>query len=171
MNDEKSHSVDSLPVGKENGAEAPFFIEEKEPERVHLLKKVTLLNAVTIIVGSVIGSGIFVSPTGILELTNSIGSALFVWVGCGVIALLGSLCYAELGTCIPKSGAEYAYLMEAFGPIPAYLFGWTSVLVIRPSSCAIIAMVFAEYVAKPFYHDCDPPVYLIKLLAAVCISK
>ncbi|XP_068811540.1 B(0,+)-type amino acid transporter 1 isoform X3 [Struthio camelus] len=81
----------------------------------------------------------------------------------------GALCFAELGTTIPKSGGEYPYLMEAFGPIPAFLFSWTSLLVTKPSSFAIICLSFAEYAAAPFYPGCDPPLVVIKCLAAAAI--
>ena len=146
-------------------------VSSNKIDRVKLKKEVSLINAITLIVGAVIGSGIFVSPTGILEKSGSVGSSLLVWLGCGAIALLGCLCYAELGTCVKKSGAEYSYLWEGFGPIPAFLFSWTSILIIRPSAGAIIAMIFAEYVSKPFYPDCEAPVALIKLLACVCLGK
>lgn len=149
------------------------FLPDKEKgeasERIGLKKNVSLLNGIGLIVGTVIGSGIFVSPTSILEESNSIGASLLVWLGCGLIALFGSLCYAELGTFIKKSGGEYAYLMDAFGRIPAFLFAWTSVLIIRPASGAIIALTFAEYVAKPFYPDCEAPTHLVKLLACSCL--
>lgn len=150
----------------------PFLPDEEKGEasgRIHLKKNVTLINGIGLIVGTVIGSGIFVSPTSILEETNSIGASLLIWLGCGFIALFGSLCYAELGTFIKKSGGEYAYLMESFGRVPAFLFAWTSVLIIRPASGAIIALTFAKYVAKPFYTDSEAPRYLLKLLACSCL--
>ena len=149
----------------------PFLDEEKGEQKIALKKNVSIINGVGLIVGTVIGSGIFLSPTSILEETNSIGASLLVWLGCGLLALFGSLCYAELGTMITKSGGEYSYLMVAFGRIPAYLFAWTSVLIIRPASGAIIALTFAEYVAKPFYPDSQPPTYLMKLLACSCLGK
>lgn len=152
----------------------PFLPDEEKGEasgRIHLKKNVTLINGIGLIVGTVIGSGIFVSPTSILEETNSIGASLLIWLGCGFIALFGSLCYAELGTFIKKSGGQYAYLMEAFGRVPAFLFAWTSVLIIRPASGAVIALTFAEYVAKPFYADSEAPTYLLKLLACSCLGK
>ena len=149
----------------------PFLDEEKGEQRIALKKNVSVVNGIGLIVGTVIGSGIFLSPTSILTETNSIGASLLVWLGCGLLALFGSLCYAELGTLITKSGGEYSYLMAAFGRIPAYLFAWTSVLIIRPASGAIIALTFAEYVAKPFYPDCQPPTYLMKLLACSCLGK
>lgn len=72
---------------------------------------------------------------------------------------------------ITKSGGEYPYLMEAFGPIPAFLFSWTSLLVTKPSSFAIICLSFAEYASAPFYPGCDPPQAVIKCLAAAAIGK
>lgn len=83
----------------------------------------------------------------------------------------GALCFAELGTMITKSGGEYPYLMEAFGPIPAFLFSWSSVIVMKPSSFAIICLSFAEYASAPFYPGCEPPEVVIKCLAAAAIRK
>ena len=133
----------------------------------------SIINGVFLAVNTVIGSGIFMSPTNILEETNSIGVYLLVWLGCGLLALFGSLCYAELGTCIKKSGGEYSYLMEAFGRIPAYLFAWTSVLIIRPASGAIMALTFAKSIMLPFYSACEaqPSVHLIKCMACCCLGK
>lgn len=72
---------------------------------------------------------------------------------------------------ITKSGGEYPYLMEAFGPIPAYLFSWTSLFIIKPSSFAIICLSFSEYAAAPFYSGCKPPQAVIKCLAAAAIRE
>ncbi|XP_076802749.1 b(0,+)-type amino acid transporter 1-like isoform X1 [Clavelina lepadiformis] len=138
---------------------------------VHLKRDVTLLGGVSVIVGSMIGSGIFISPVGVLKNVGSVGASLVVWMVCGLVAVCGSLTYAELGTMIPKSGAEYPYLKEAFGPIPAFLFAWTSSLVIKPSAVAIIGLVFGEYLIHPFFPDCEPvPLLVIKLASACCIS-
>ena len=138
---------------------------------LQLEKTVTVFGGIGLIVGSIIGSGIFLSPKYVLESTGSIGLSLIVWVLSGLIALFGSLCYAELGTSIPKSGGEYAYLYEAFGPVPAFLFSWTATLVIRTSAAAIISMIFAEYVAQSFYDDCKVPSEVIKVLAFFCIGN
>lgn len=83
----------------------------------------------------------------------------------------GALCYAELGTMITKSGGEYPYLMEAFGSIMAYLYSWITVMVLKPSSFAIITLSFAEYASTPFYPGCTAPLLVTKSLAAVAISK
>ncbi|NXX26289.1 BAT1 protein, partial [Nicator chloris] len=131
--------------------------------------KVGLFTGICMIVGTIIGSGIFVSPKSVLANVEAVGPCLIVWTACGVLATLGALCFAELGTMITKSGGEYPYLMEAFGPIPAFLFSWTSLLVTKPSSFAIICLSFAEYASAPFYPGCDPPQVVIKCLAATAI--
>ena len=87
------------------------------------------------------------------------------------LCIPGALCFAELGTMITKSGGEYPYLMEAFGPIPAYLFSWSSLFVIKPSSFAIICLSFSEYVCAPFYSGCSPPQVVVKSLAAAAICE
>lgn len=91
--------------------------------------------------------------------------------GSPLLYVPGALCFAELGTMITKSGGEYPYLMEAFGPIPAYLFSWTSLFVIKPSSFAIICLSFSEYASAPFYSGCQPPEIVVKCLAAAAICE
>ena len=140
-------------------------------ERLSLKKELTLINGLGIIVGTIIGSGIFMSPTDVLGMTHSVGLSLLVWLGAGILAIGGGLCYIELGTSIPKSGAEYAYLMEAFGPIPAYLFAWTYVWIIQPAGNAIQAITFAQYTVKPVFFECEPPEEALKLMAITVLGE
>uniref|UniRef100_A0A8D1TQJ5 b(0,+)-type amino acid transporter 1 n=2 Tax=Sus scrofa TaxID=9823 RepID=A0A8D1TQJ5_PIG len=144
-------------------------LQSTEPKTTNLQKELGLFSGICIIVGTIIGSGIFISPKSVLSNTEAVGPCLIIWAACGILATLGALCFAELGTMITKSGGEYPYLMEAFGPIPAYLFSWTSLFVIKPSSFAIICLSFSEYVSSPFYAGCSPPQVVVKFLAAAAI--
>lgn len=146
---------------------------EKSPQvdSPQLKKRITLVNGVAIIVGTIVGSGIFVSPKGVYEHAGSLGVSLVVWALCGVFSMFGALCYAELGTCITKSGGDYAYLMEAFGPALAFLRLWVGLLVIRPATQAVLALTFGYYMLDPFYPTCRPPDEALRLLAAVCLCE
>jgi len=100
-------------------------------EAVELKPKMTLLNGCTVIVGSIIGSGIFVSPTGVLKNTGSVNMALLVWILSGVFSMIGAYCYAELGCMIKKTGADYAYIMVTFGPFVAFIRLWVEVRILH----------------------------------------
>lgn len=138
-------------------------------DTVNLKPKVSLINGITIIVGSIIGSGIFVSPKGVLENAGSVGVSLIIWVACGLFSMIGAYCYVELGTSIIKSGADYAYMYEAFGPCLAFLRLWVECMIVRPCSQAIVALTFSYYVIEPLFPDCEQPDIAVRLLAVVCI--
>lgn len=139
--------------------------------KIKLKRKITLMNGVALIVGTIIGSGIFVSPAGVFQSTQSVGVSIVVWCLSGAFSTLGALCYAELGTSITKSGGDYAYIYVAFGPLAGFLRLWVALLIIRPTTQAIVALTFAQYAAKPFFPDCEPPESALRLLAAVCLCK
>ncbi|XP_077166264.1 B(0,+)-type amino acid transporter 1 [Paroedura picta] len=151
------------------GTDDGLSIKSKKSKSMNLQKEVGLLSGICVIVGTVIGSGIFISPKSVLANVGAVGPCLVIWAACGILSMLGALCFAELGTMITKSGGEYPYLMEAFGPIPAYLFSWTALVVIKPSAFAITCLSFAKYALAPFYPGCDPPVAVVKCSAAAAI--
>ncbi|XP_018569638.1 large neutral amino acids transporter small subunit 1 [Anoplophora glabripennis] len=136
---------------------------------VKLQRKITLMNGVALIIGTIIGSGIFVAPAGVYVSTKSVGISIIIWCLSGLFSTLGALCYAELGTSVTRSGGDYAYIYVAFGPLAAFLLLWVSLLIIRPTTQAIVAITFAEYAAKPFFDECGPPENSVRLLAAVCL--
>lgn len=77
----------------------------------------------------------------------------------------------SIGTMIPKSGGDYAYIHEAFGPLPAFLYLWAALLVIMPAGNAITALTFANYILQPFWPECDPPLNAVRLIAAAVVCK
>jgi amino acid transporter len=104
--------------------------------------------ALCLIVGSVIGSGIFVVPARVASEVPAIGGIALGWIVGGLFSLAGALTLAELGAMLPDAGGPYVYLRKAYGDVPAFLFGWTEFLVIRTGSVATLASAFAMYFAQ-----------------------
>ena len=150
------------------------FVETED--KVQFKRQIKLINGIAIVVGTIIGSGIFVSPKGVYGSSNcSLVGSLVVWGLCGLFSMLGSLCYAEMGTTITRSGGDYAYIYEGFGPFFAYLNLWISIIVIRPTTQAIMALTFANYILGPFYPSTEPgctaPDMAIRMLAAIALCE
>jgi len=108
-------------------------------------RSVGLLQTIAVSVGVAIGSGIFRVPATVAAQLHAPGAILLCWVLGGIIALCGALTVAELAGALPRSGGIFAYLLEAYGPVPAFLFGWTELVVIRAAALGAIATIFAEY--------------------------
>ncbi|XP_054652346.1 b(0,+)-type amino acid transporter 1 isoform X1 [Dunckerocampus dactyliophorus] len=140
-----------------------------EAQKLSLKREVGLVGAVSLIGGTMIGSGIFMSPQTVLATIGSPGASLVVWACCGLLVILASFCYAELGTVIRESGGEYIYILRTSGPVVAFMLIFSSVLFARPAGVAGIALSFAQYVVAPFYSECAPPVLLVKCVAAAAI--
>lgn len=110
-------------------------------------RDLNLLDATMIVVGIMIGSGIFIVSADIARTVGSAGMLLTVWVVTGVITLIGALSYGELGGLFPQAGGQYVYLREAFNPLTAFLYGWTFFMVIQTGSIAAVGVAFAKYLA------------------------
>ncbi len=111
-----------------------------------LPRRLSLLNAVTIVVGTIIGSGIFLVPNLIARNLHSPAMVIAVWVFTGVLSFFGALAYAELGGMMPATGGQYVYLREAFGPLAGFLCGWTYFFVVLSAAVAWLSIAFANYV-------------------------
>ncbi len=115
-----------------------------EPANAYV-RRLSTWDAAMIVIGGVIGAGIFRNPATIAQQTSSGLQVLILWVIGGLLTLAGVLCYAELGARRPQAGGTYVYLREAFGQLPAFLFGWTMALINYPGSVAAVATIFADY--------------------------
>src|SRR5467141_2078883 len=113
-----------------------------------LPRRLGLFSAVAVLVGSTIGSGIFRSPAGIAERIPDAKLFFAAWIVGGLCILAGALTYAELAGALPQTGGVFVYLREAFGRMPAFLFGWAELTIIRASALGAIATVFAEYLLR-----------------------
>ncbi|KAM3595347.1 uncharacterized protein V6R79_022064 [Siganus canaliculatus] len=142
---------------------------DKDPKKLTMKREIGLIGAISIISGTIIGSGIFMSPQFLLGYVGSPGASLVIWAFAGVLSIFAALCYAELGTIIPESGGEFIYILRIYGSCPAFFAAFTSVLLIRPFSHVAKALTISEYVAAPFYNDCDPPQLVLKCGAAAAI--
>jgi APA family basic amino acid/polyamine antiporter len=102
------------------------------------------------VMGGIIGAGIFLNPAIVAQRVGTAGLTLGVWVLGGAVALAGAFCFGELGARRPRAGGGYVYLRDAFGPLPAFLYGWTLLLVIATGAIAAVAVTFARYAAALF---------------------
>jgi APA family basic amino acid/polyamine antiporter len=108
-----------------------------------------LRELVLIVIGTVIGSGIFIVPATVLQQTaGNVGPAMLVWLVAGILSLLGALTYGELGAMDPEAGGLYVYIRDAFGELPAFLYGWTLFFVISSGSVATLAVASTDYVGQ-----------------------
>src|SRR5262245_58967570 len=108
----------------------------------------SVLDAVALIVGVVVGAGIFKTPALVAAHADGSGVFLAVWLLGGVISLIGALCYAELATAYPHTGGDYHYLRRAFGQDMAFLFAWARMMVLQTGSIAMLGFVFGDYAAQ-----------------------
>jgi amino acid transporter len=131
-------------------------------------KQITLFQGVAIIAGIIIGSGIFVSPVGILIHVRSVGVSLIMWGVCGLYNTLCALCYAELGASMPQSGGEYVYIKRAFGDFVAFLCLWINFTLICPVGVAALSLIASLYILQPLFPTCMVPP-MPEMFIGICI--
>ncbi|MFN7992343.1 MAG: amino acid permease [Bryobacteraceae bacterium] len=119
---------------------------------VELRRDLTTLGAIAIVIGTVIGSGIFLVPRAMVLRVGSAPMVFAVWVFGGLLTLCGALSYAELAAAMPEAGGEYVYLREAYGPLWGFLYGWTQMWVAKSGSIATLATAFFYYLTNFFPH-------------------
>ncbi|XP_052101902.1 Y+L amino acid transporter 2-like [Mytilus californianus] len=151
---------------KDNGTPPVVEIERKDKHSDFQMKKsLNLVHCVAIMIAVTGHSSIFISPAAILKSAGSVGASLIVWLVGGLINMMLALCFAELGTMLPKAGGPYAYVMRTFGPLPGFLILWGYVVLISGPFWAFLAYTAALYIFQPFFPDCEAPENAVKLLA------
>jgi amino acid transporter len=123
-------------------------LNEHQETKIQPTTHLSLLDAVALIVGIVVGVGIFKTPSQVAANVNNEIDFLLVWLGGGLISLIGALCYGELASTYPHVGGEYHYLSRAWGKMIAWLFAWSRLMVIQTGSIAILAFVFGDYLSE-----------------------
>jgi basic amino acid/polyamine antiporter, APA family len=109
------------------------------------VRRLGVFDAAMVTVGGIIGAGIFLNPAVVAQRVHTAPLILVTWIVGGVIAAMGALCFAELGSRRPEAGGGYVYLRDAFGPLPAFLYGWTFFMIVNTGGMAAVAVTFARY--------------------------
>src|SRR5881628_3362838 len=136
---------------------------------MELPRKLGLFSTITVLIGSTIGSGIFRSSAGIAARIPDERLFFAAWIIGGVCVMAGALTYAELASALPRTGGVFVYLREAFGRLPAFLFGWAELTVVRASALGAIATVFAEYLLRMLNIPRTETSHMVHYVAAASI--
>ena len=127
--------------------------------QTEFVRAISRLDATALVVGSMIGSGIFIVSAEIVREVHAPGLLLLVWALSGVVTLMGALTYGELAAMFPRAGGQYVYLREGISPLFGYLYGWTLFVVIQTGTIAAVAVAFARFTAV-FWPQLSPDVFL-----------
>lgn len=134
------------------------------PESAGFVRALGLFDSTTIVVGSMIGSGIFIVSADISRNTGSTGGLLAAWIITGLLTVAAALSYGELAAMMPKAGGQYVYLREAYSPLWGFLYGWTLFLVIQTGTIAAVAVGFARYLGV-VWPAISPSAYIVPPIA------
>lgn len=160
----------------ENKSNAHVVAENGKGTSTTVVKKrVGTLQAISIVIGTMIGAGIFASTAPVFKCAKSTGLSIVVWGASGILCMFCSLSYLELATMFPKSGGEFLYLGKTYGEIPAFLYVYATVLIMKPATLSAVTLVSAEYIIQPFlnkpYFPMEDQVLITKVLAAFIFGK
>ncbi|XP_030831844.1 cystine/glutamate transporter isoform X1 [Strongylocentrotus purpuratus] len=170
-----NHLIEADTMSQDEIRNRPDEMDEQasssSSEPIVLGRNVGLPGCIGMVMGIIIGTGIFISPAGVLAGSGgSVGLSLVIWVICASIATCGAMCYTELSLTSGKSGGEFIFILEHFGPVLAFLRMWTILAIIMPCISAIQGITIANYLTTPFFSDCEHvPVDAIRLIAVVVI--
>ncbi|KAK7905255.1 hypothetical protein WMY93_017862 [Mugilogobius chulae] len=142
---------------------------EKQPEALKIKREIGLIGGISIVSGTMIGSGIFMSPQFVLSYVGSPGASLLVWALSGVLSMFAALCYTELGTIITESGGEVIYIFRTYGSLLAFFATLNLIVLSKPFGLAAMAISISEYAMAPFFPGCAPPQLVVKCAAAGAI--
>jgi basic amino acid/polyamine antiporter, APA family len=141
----------------------------KSPDAIEA--KLGLWDAVSIVVGIIIGVGIFETPALVFKEIQDSWTVIGLWAVCGLVTLIGALCFAELAAAYPRSGGEYVYLTRAFGPLTGFLFAWAQLTVIRSGSIAVVSYIFGFHAAALLGLDTNgSSVFILAGLSVVALT-
>src|SRR5712672_4851047 len=121
--------------------------EKIDNKATSLLRALGPIDATMIVIGSMIGSGIFITSAESSRLSGAPGWLLLAWVVAGLLTITGALCCSELATMMPRAGGVYVFLREAYGPALGFSFGWTLFLVVQTGTIAAVAIAFGRFLA------------------------
>ncbi|MBK1440325.1 amino acid permease [Parapedobacter sp. ISTM3] len=145
---EESKVVNAFTTTSKNGQATPTLPYSEVQEDKNPRPLIRIIDAITIIVGIVVGAGIFRTPSIVAANTGSPELFLSVWLLGGLVSLIGALCYAELSTTFPNTGGDYHFLMRAFGKRFAFLFAWARLSIIQTGSIALLAYIIGDYLSQ-----------------------
>jgi len=145
-------------------------IRAEEQSRTLLPRSLGLISAIAVLIGSTIGTGIFRSPAGIATKVPDEGLYLLLWAMGGFFSLCGALTLAELAGALPHTGGVFVYLREGWGKLPAFLFGWSELTIIRASALGAVSTVFAEYLLRLFRIDSPGAVHYVAAGAILLVA-
>src|ERR671933_451627 len=114
------------------------------PSNVTLIRGLGLIAAISIVVGNIIGTGVFLKTRVMTCNVGTPGTVIFIWIAAGILSLAGALTYAELAAMMPRAGGEYVFVREAYGSGAGFLSGWMQILIAKTGSQASVALIFAN---------------------------